>query len=158
MHCDNALWHGHNYFLTLMLWRLLEPLWSSYYCVLRHGKIWLCSEMRLFWLGNTQILCFSSLLSETTIFICPKIELAYIQEDFVLFCHVFDLWSKKFLKIKKVWFYFAMEFLLEFEKQIYSIFSLFIITTCLKMLLEHTKWSILMPNVSIWQYKFLKVS
>ena len=86
------------YFSKVILYNT-TTLWSTYYCVLRQGKIWLCSEMRLFWLENTQILCFSSLLSETTTFICPKIELAYIQEDFVLFCHVFDLWCKTFLKI-----------------------------------------------------------
>ena len=127
-------------------------LWWPYYYVVRQSKIWLCSEMRPFWLGNTQLLCFSRTRCETAIFIYLKIEQTYNQKDFVIFCHVFDLLSKKFLKIWKLWFLFVMEFFWDLKRKKISISSLFVSTTWLKIILKQRKWSILMPSVSVWLY------
>ena len=60
--------------LNKLLVYFSTSLWWSYYYVVRQSKIWLCSEMRPFWLGNTQLLCFSSLHWETTEFINLQIE------------------------------------------------------------------------------------
>ena len=58
-------------------WFFSRSLWWPYYYVVRQSKIWLCSEMRPFCLGNTQLLCFSRTRCETAIFIYLKIEQTY---------------------------------------------------------------------------------